>query len=577
MRRGTAPSQQRRLGPWARAAFAVGALWLACMLSSLVLRQGLAAAWDEVEMHSLLQGAREGLSLPLGLGQDTLGLRALAALLWLPGFRPGWLHALPLLGILLEGTLLWRLTRRLGGDEAAACAAVALHFGSRLTWMRGATTLGYSLAPLWALSAWTLSLDAKGRSGGLVAGAVSGLLLGEYEACLAALPGLAWVCWRRRKEDGAGWAFAAGLGLSLGALALLLPDGYFAHYAQVRGHSLAAQGLPWWRELGQNLATFFLGAGKPLQDGGQGAAFAFLGSLLALNGLRRLPGEAWLFLAGGLLLLAAPAPAQTEAHRAAVAWGPLCAAAGLGLPRAGRQPRALIFAALAALVLWDAQRFSAQREALAPQRYEYSWRLERAARRLRGEAVASELNFRSMGAFRLRHRGPSSFERADWALLSGEQTGPRPDPGLGAWHPIQEEPGTGTLWLLKLRAEAREDWALRQRFTAGLLLELRDKGWMEQLDYLRPQLALPGLSVFQRSLILDRVLWAAKDVGMPLDLARACAKEPWLSARQCLALAVCLEGEDRGLALSLVDRALALDAQRPGARRLRAELLRPGR
>lgn len=543
------------------------------MLSSLVLRQGLAAAWDEVEMHSLLQGAREGLALPAGLGQGGLWLRGLAALLWLPGFTPGWLHAPVLAGLLLEGALLWALVRRLGGSPAQAGAALAVHLFSRLTWIRATTTLGFALAPLWALTAWCLALWSRGRFQALVAGLVSGLLLGEYEGLLPAGAALAWIDWRReRGGEREGRWHLGGLLLGWGLLALLLPDGYFSHYAQVRGHSLAVQGLPWWRELAQNLGAFFLGAGKPLQDAGLGAALNLAALLLAVNGLRRLPAEGWLFLLAGLALLAAPAPAQAEAHRAALAWAPLCVAAGLGLP-ADRKAWIVAFSALAALALWDARRFAAQRDALEPQRYEYSWRLARAARRLQGQSVASELNFRSLAAFRLRHRGPSSFESADWALLSSEQTGPRPDAALGAWHPIQQTPETGTLWLLKLKPEARADWALHQRFTASLLLELRDKGWVEQLDYLRRHLAVPGLSAFQRSLILDRILWAAKDVGMPVDLARACAQEPWLSARQSLALAVGLEHEDPKLALALVDRALVLDPQRPGARRFRAELM----
>src|SRR5262249_51966434 len=145
---------------------------------------------------------------------------------------------------------------------------------------------------------------------------------------------------------------------------------------------LQIQTLPWWRELGQNLEAFFLGSGKPLQDLGLGAALNLAGLALAVNGLRRLPGEAWLLLLGGLALLAAPSPGQTEAHRAAAAWAPLCLAAGLGLPAMRRQAALAGLLAVLALALQDVGRYSLQRQALEPQRYEYSWRLERAARRL---------------------------------------------------------------------------------------------------------------------------------------------------------------------------------------------------
>lgn len=448
---------------------------------------------------------------------------------------------------------------------------MAVHFGSRLTWLRGATVLGFSLAPLWALAAWSVCLQARGWVQGLLAGLVSGLLLGEYEACLVAGPGLAWLSWRRHRErDAAGIAFMLGLLLAWALLFLLLPDGFAAHYAQVRGHSLAASASSGWAEWGHNLAAFFGGWGKPLQDVGLGSALSLVGLLLALRGLRRLPTEAWLFLGAGLALLAAPAPGQTEAHRAAVAWAPLCVAAGLGAPSSGRRAVACLIA-LAALIAWDARAYSAQRDALEAQRYEYSWRLQRAAQRLQGEPVNSALNFRSMGAFRLRHAAAPGLP--GWCLFSGEQVGPTPPAAWGSWHPIQQAPGMGTLWLLRPREADRSLWARRATAIHGVLQVLTPLSWSEQLTLVGQMLVDPRLDDFDRRFYLDRALWAAKDVGLPLGLALSCSQAAWLSARQCLALAVALQGVDRPQALRLVERALRLDPRRLGAQRLRDALL----
>jgi hypothetical protein len=48
---------------------------LAFALGDWLWRSGLAAAWDELSVHTLLQQAREGLALPLGFGRGELHLR----------------------------------------------------------------------------------------------------------------------------------------------------------------------------------------------------------------------------------------------------------------------------------------------------------------------------------------------------------------------------------------------------------------------------------------------------------------------------------------------------------------------
>jgi hypothetical protein len=566
---------QRRLGPWARAAFVLSALWLAWTLSSLVLRLGLASAWDEVELQSLLRNAFDGQALYQGLGRGTLWLRSLASLLWLPGFQAGWLHAPVLLGILLEAWLLWRLARQLGGGPEAAFAAVAVHLCSRLTWMRASTVLGYSLAPLWALGAWCLGRRAQGRWQGLAAGIAAGLLLGDYEGGLAALPAMAFLAWRRRRKA-AGPAFAAGLVVALCFLAWLLPAWAWADYSQVRGASLRAGSSAW--EAWQNLAAFFAGTGKPLMDAGLGAALWPLALPFVLLGLRRLPAEAWLLLLGGLATLLLPAPGQVEAHRAAVAWAPLCLAAGLGagpwLARLSRAAVPLACALSLAALAWGHTRFDRQQADLEPSRYDYSWRLERAARRLQGEPVLSELSFRSLGTFRLRHHDAATAGRLPaWALLSGEQTGPRPDPAWGVWHPIQQSPEGGTLWALRVPARDQAHWSARERMTRSLVQALDGLPWSQQLELIRLLLQEQDMEPFFKRLLLDRALWAAKDVGLPLDLALACADAPWLGVRECLGLAQVFEASDPRRALGLVERALRLEPRRPGAQRFRTELL----
>lgn len=562
---------------WSRGAFVVCLFPLAAALANPVWRLGLPAAWDEVELHGLLQAAREGLELPLGLAHSTLYTRWLAAFLTLPGAGPAFLRVPVLLGLALEVCLLWRLARRLGGEQAAFFA-VAVHALSRLTWLRLGSTLGFSLGPLFVLLAWNLLREAQGRAAGLAAGFAAACLIGEYEGLLFCLPALAWLLWERRRENAG--TLLLGMVLGLGLLLWLLPEGSLDHYLTVRGASLRKADLPWWREGVLNLAGFFGLGSKPLQDFGPGSAFAPAGLVLALLGLRRLPVEARWMLAGGLLPLFAPAPGAVEAHRAAVAWPALCLAAGLGagagLERAREHGASgIAAAALIGLLLGGAgfQALStyAWRRAAEPSQYGYAWRLERVARfvRAQGGTCLSELNFRSMGAFRLRlGRFRPKPGALPWVLLSGEQVGRRP-PRWGAWHPFAQGDG-GTLWLL--RPDDPTLWTVRERRLRAWLAELQKRPWTWQLEWMGARLQQGVEDPFLRARLVDRILWAAKDVGLSADLAGWLAARPDLEARQCLALAGVFEAEQPGRALALVERALRLDPENAGARRYRQEL-----
>lgn len=561
-----APALGGGLGPWGRAALALALFPLAFALADPVWRLGLPAAWDEVALHGILQAAAEGQPLPQGAFRSPLIIRLLRAPLAL-GLGPAGLRALVVAAYLAECWLLWRLARRLGGPRAAAIA-VAVHALGRLTWLRLGTSLGLAFFPLAGLALWTLFLEVRGALASLAVGVLAALVCLEHESLTALGPGLGWLAWRRSREGG-----PEALGLALGsaagvvAMLVLLPDPAWGSWWEVRAANLRQAPLPWHREWAANLAGWVGLGDKPLQSLGPGAAFPLVALPLVLLGLVLLPGEAVLMLAAGLALLAAPAPAGIEAHRASAAWAPLCLAAGLGV---AHRPPALARVALVLIAVYGvADRWALRSGAAAREHdaYEYAWRLERAAKKTRGAAVASELNFRSMGAFRLRHRGGPGLPA--WALLSGEQVGPHPPP-WGSWHPIQMRPGSGTLWLL--RPSDPGLWAAQELWVRAQLASLEGLAWSDQLGRLEEALRAGVADPFRRSWLLDRAVLAANEVGWPPGLLAWALAQEGLSARQTLALALALERAHPGKALQLVEKALREDPTRTGARRFRAEL-----
>lgn len=595
------------LGPWARAALLCMAVPLAFALGDWLWRSGLAAAWDELSVHTLLQQAREGLALPLGFGRGELHLRWISWGLDL-GLGPVGLRLPILLGLAAEAALLWRLAKRYGG-EPAAFGAVAVHALSRLTFLRLWSVLGFSLFPLWVLLAFTLVLELSGTWLALAGGLLSGLLLADYDAGPAALPALGLLLLGRAVGGRGREALALGLGLGMGLL-VPLGLGQWEHWAAVRGAALKASSLPWWSEGLSNLSAFFFGGPKPVQSLGHLSAFAPWALPLLLLGLASLDLPLLLLLFCGLLPLAAPAPAFTEAHRAAVAWPVLCVAAGAGFAWLWRLAQArgrtawagAALAVLLAFGAWQAgSSFLAARRAQENDAFDYSLRLLKAVHAAQGAVGAgrssgllTELNYRSMAAARLLAPAIATAEssRAEpaaardasgpaWVLLSGEQVGPLLGGGhtaaaaarQGAWRPVLMPHSLQPLWLLRPAPGTEALWLSRSRTQAARIAELDPLGWPEQLRRVEAALRAGEPDPFLRSNLIDRCLLAVDALqAWPPSLLALVAASPGLSARQCLAVAQALRGSDVAAARRFAERAVALDPSRLGARLLLADL-----
>jgi hypothetical protein len=313
--------------------------------------------YDEEAAIARVQLGREGMALPLVAFRGCLGTLAMAAGAACLGPRLSSLHAVVLLGFVLECLLLGLLASRIFSGRAGVWAVV-VNGVCAFTLLRARVLLSYAFLPMEWLLLLLLLPHALRRTTALLWGLAASALLLDYEAWALGLPVLGAAFWMQHRAKGlAPWALG---GLALGsALILALSWDMLAGHVALRlamnvSNEPAELGASAWKALksfwsGGDYLSFVAAKGQP--------AFPAWALPLLVAGLvpawrRWKSGLAW--IAVGFLPLLLASGSAAEPQRALLAWAPLCLIAGAGAESLiAWRPRLAPFA-LGALCLYGA-------------------------------------------------------------------------------------------------------------------------------------------------------------------------------------------------------------------------------